>query len=743
MRKRLLIFLLLIIFLAGCGVLPDKTTPTPTTVKILPDPEVFTTSTPDAEVAAISYLDAWKAEDYETMYGLLTSSSQAAHTLEQFIERYENVANEAALSKIDYQIQSIDKATNTASITLVTTLESAVIGPIVRSPVMKLELENGQWLVNWDDTLILPELAGGNYLSMDRETPQRAAIYDRLGNPLAAQADAVAIGVWPDYVDLTDAKGLLQLLSSLSGIRADTIQAMIENAEPGQYLAMGEIPADQDPQRVEMLSRWGPAVVAEYTSRLYYGNGIAPHVIGYVSSIQKEEIAEYRRKGFRSDEKVGRKGLELWGDEILGGVRGGTLYVFSPEGKPIQELGSSPSQPGKNIHTTLDRDLQAGVQKALSAFSGAIVVLERDTGRVLAMASTPGFDQNAFQTENNNWVSLIDKILNDPNNPQFNRAAQGQYPLGSVFKLVTMASALQSNRYTAQTNYDCQYTFEELEGFVRYDWTWDHYQEDGVTQPSGLLTLQQGLIRSCNPFFWHIGLDLYNVGLTTTISDMSKGFGLGSKTGIVGIDEETGNIPEPQSQVDAINLAIGQGDMQVTPLQVAAFVAAIGNGGILYRPQLIEGIFGEGETFTSTFKAQTNGLLPVSHDNLTIIHEAMVGVTNSERPQGTAYRTFIDLGISVAGKTGTATSAVGDPHAWFAGYTFENREGKPDISVVVIAENAGEGAEFAAPIFRRVIELYFYGKPLKLYRWEATFDVTRSPTPLVTWTPTAQPGLNP
>lgn len=743
MNRRALIYVLVLLILTACGVIPDKTSPTPTRTLILLDPEVFTTSAPDAEKAAVAYLEGWKLEDYQTMYSLLTSSSRSVIPLEKFIERYDSVANEAALSNIDYQIQSIEKGTNTASISFQSTLDSAIIGPLVRDIVMNLELENGQWLVKWDDTLILPELAGGNYLSLDRDTPQRAAIYDRYGNPLAAQADAVAIGVWPDYVDLTDAKGLLQLLSSLSGIRADTVQAMIENAEPGQYLAFGEIPADQDPQRVEMLSRWGPAVVSSYTSRLYYGNGIAPHVVGYISSIQKEESIEYRRKGFRSDEKVGRKGLELWGDEILGGTRGGTLYVFSPEGKPIQELGSASSQPGKSIYTTLDRDLQAGVQKAMSSFSGAIVVLERDTGRVLAMASSPGFDQNAFQTENNNWVTLIDKILSDPNNPQFNRATQGQYPLGSVFKLVTLAAALQSNRYTAQTNYDCKYTFEELEGFIRYDWTWDHFQEDGVTQPSGLLTLQQGLIRSCNPLFWHIGLDLFNVGLTTTISDMSKGFGLGSKTGIVGVDEETGNIPEPQSQVDAINLAIGQGDMLVTPLQVASFVAAIGNGGVIYQPQLIEGIFGEGELFTTTFKAHTNGLLQVSQENLRIIHEAMVGVTNSERPQGTAFRTFVDLGISVAGKTGTATSAVGDPHAWFAGYTFENREGKPDIAVAVIAENAGEGAEFAAPIFRRVIELYFYGKPLKLYRWEATFDVTRSPTPLITWTPTAQTGLNP
>jgi penicillin-binding protein 2 len=205
------------------------------------------------------------------------------------------------------------------------------------------------------------------------------------------------------------------------------------------------------------------------------------------------------------------------------------------------------------------------------------------------------------------------------------------------------------------------------------------------------------------------------------------------------VDEEAGNIPEPTSDVDAINLAIGQGDMQVTPLQVARFVAAVGNGGTLYRPQIIEKIVGPDGTVSFQFKPEAQGTLPVKKANLELIQQAMLGVVRSQKPVGTAYRPMNGLDISVAGKTGTATTGS-TPHAWFAGYTLEGRADKPDIAIAVITEYAGEGSEISAPIFRRLVELYFYGRPLKIYRWEAAFDITKTPTVPVTETPTPLPG---
>jgi penicillin-binding protein 2 len=738
-------YLSLAIIVAVLGACRAMATPeaTPSPTPTLPAPEAYTTQVPEVEAVVRSFLNNWRKGDYAAMYAMLASDSSTAISEEQFIQRYTDVDNEAALLDLEYQVFSGQISPREAEVPYELTLKSAVVDDINREMVMNLIMEGGQWRIVWSDGLILPELANGNYLLLDQDAQPRAGIYDRYGNPLAAQQEAAAIGVWADYVDLEDSQGLLSLLSSLTNYKSHTIISKIQDSWPGTYLALGEIPVDQDPRRLEILSTYGAAVVSRYDRRLYFEDGIAPHVVGYVSAIQEDEINEYRRKGYRSDARVGRKGLELWGESTLAGDPGGALYLFNPEGKPIGDLGSAPSQPGHAIYATLERDFQYEAQKAMSVFSGAIVVLERDTGRVLAMVSTPGFDPNAYEIENYNWNTLLDEILNNPDSPQYNRAAQGLYPLGSVFKLVTMAAALESGRYTQETTYQCEYVFEELAGFPRYDWTWDHYQEDGITRPSGLLTLPEGLIRSCNPYFWHIGLDLYNAGMNTLISGMSRGFGLGSLTGIEVIDEEAGLIPDPQSEVDAINLAIGQGDMQVTPLQVARLVAAIGNGGTLYRPQLIEAIVPPGSAITSTYVVDAQDTLPIKPENLEIIQEAMKGVVRNEIPAGTALRAFRGLEVNVAGKTGTATAPTGEPHAWFAGYTFEERPDRPDIAVAVIAENAGEGSEIAAPIFRRIVELYFYGKPLKLYRWEANFDVTRSPTPILTETPTPEPGAIP
>jgi penicillin-binding protein 2 len=295
-----------------------------------------------------------------------------------------------------------------------------------------------------------------------------------------------------------------------------------------------------------------------------------------------------------------------------------------------------------------------------------------------------------------------------------------------------MSAALESNLYTPDSRYYCDSYFKELPGEPLKDWT-----VDKELPPSGDLTLTGGLMRSCNPWFYHLGLDIFRQKGAKFLSDLARGFGLGEATGIEQVAEDPGNIPDPKTDGDAVQLAIGQGETLVTPLQVANFVAAIGNGGMLYRPQLIDTITSSTGVTTYTFSPQKTGTLPIKQETLTAVQDAMRLVVKANN--GTAHFALQGLNIPIYGKTGTAQNSTGKPHAWFTGYTQTGRKDKPDIAVAVLVENSGEGSEIAAPIFRRILEVYYFGRPLKLYPWESAFGVTRTPTLQYTLTPTITP----
>ncbi len=724
--------LLLVILLSGCApaVQPQAAPPTETAAATLHPPVVNVTSVPDVRTTAQAFLDAWKAEDYTKMYDLLGPVSQDAITLEDFQKRYQDVTLNLTLKSITYEILSSLTNPAAAQVAYRVNYNTNLAGDLQRDMVMNLLLDKGKWVIQWEDGMILPELRGGNKLAMDIKVPARANIYDSNGQALVAQADAYSLGVDPSAIDDKQEGALLTYLSRLTGKPAAWIRALYEDQRgiPG-YVPVGEALAQDVQERYDTLSGINGLIWYPYTARYYYDEGIAPHVTGYVQPIPVEQAEDYQREGYRIDEKVGMSGLEKWGETYLSGQRGASLYVVDPKGGVITRLAQTDPQPSQAVYTTLDANFQIGVQRALTGFTGAVVVLERDTGRVLAMASSPDFDPNLFEVTNYNW-QYSGSLFGSIERPFLNRATQGGYPLGSVFKIITMAAALESGLYNQDTIYECGNYFTELPGVTLKDWTVDH--ED---PPSGTLTLPEGLMRSCNPYFYHIGLDLYRKNLPKAISEMARGFGLGSATGIDQVAEDTGNIPDPTSELDATSLAIGQGTTLVTPLQVADFIAAVGNGGTLYRPQVVEKIVSPDGSESYTFKPEERGKLPVSQDNLKIIQDAMRSVVAN--PRGTAYRTFVGLSVPVYGKTGTAENPPRDPHAWFAGYTNSTRTDKPNIAIAVIAENGGEGSEIAAPIFRRVVELYYDGKPTRLYPWESDYYVTETPTPLVT--PTNKP----
>jgi len=748
---RWFIFTLLFLLFVSCDTLTLVPSDTPLAIEQTSTvPQITETATltpptatpvPDPEDSIRAYLNAWKVDDYSSMYALLTSISKDAITESEFTQRYVKIMAEAAITSVEYEVlSSFVRNTHSAEASFRITLGSVLVGDIQRDSVMNLSQEDGSWRVQWADELILPELAGGNYLWMDRKIPSRANIYDSDGDAIAAYAEAVSVALIPGQIAPGTESELLEDVQWITGLHPDTITYKYHDYPPGAdwLVYLGEVPRSGIEEHYDVTNgyNFNGLLMYPFESRFYFNNGIAPQTIGYVSFIQAEEEQDYLRQGYSRDEKVGRQGIEKWGDPYLGGKRGGTLYVIGPDDQVVTQLADIPAEPSQAIYTTLDSELQLAAQTMLQKYNGAVVVMEIDTGRVLAMASSPHFDPNAFEPANANSRYQLEDIFNPYGGlPLYNRATQGQYPLGSVFKLITMAAGMESGLFLSNTIYDCGYEFVEVAGISpRYDWTWDHCQEEIAagegckTMPSGTLTLVEGLMRSCNPYFWHIGLTLYRQGMTDAVSEMARGFGLGSPTGIEGVVEEAGNIPDPGGEVEAINLAIGQGDTLVTPLQVAQFIAALGNGGTIYQPQIIDHIAPPGGEPTSEFEPIVKGELPISPVTLDAIQRGMRAVVENHR--GTAawvLSSYSQNSYSMSGKTGTAESGYQDSHAWFAGFTRENRENKSDIAIVVIGEYAGEGSEVGAPIFRGIVQYYFEGRRTYPMPWESYVGVIELP----------------
>jgi penicillin-binding protein 2 len=673
------------------------------------------------------------------MYSLLSHTSQGLIDQATFTDRYASAQQTATVIEIHTRPLAILQENDTAEVAFQLTWQTALLGDIEREMAMPLVYEGGRWAVSWSDALILPELGGGNSLSLEYQVPARANIYDRDGLGLAVEGTAVTLGVVPGNIG--DETTLLNHLSEIMGLPAEEISGRYASAEEDWYVPLGDAPQDAIAPHLDALRPFidsGGLELRERLTRLYRDGGVAPHVTGYTSAVPAEQLDEWLARGYRGDERVGVAGLEAWGEPYLGGNRGGTLYLISPNGDPLGTLVEVPAKANRSLYTTLIKDFQIQVEETLAGaieshpdgHAGVIVVMDVNNGEILAMASYPDFDPNLFDPINPESATGLRVLLSDTGRPLVNRATQGIYPAASVFKIVTMSAALLSNAYLPDTRYTCTGTWDRLgPNYIKGDWL-----EGG----HGNISLQQALTFSCDPFFYDVGFTLDQID-SFLIPDTARAFGFGAPTGIQGLLEEDGIIPDPQWKLetegegwgrgDSVNMAIGQGFVAVTPLQITNMLAAVANGGTLYRPQIVSQIGEGGGAPEESMEPAVIGTLPISAEQLAVIQQSLLGVTTISG--GTATHRFTNMIIPVAGKTGTAEvppiyredgTLNEEPTAWFAAYApavatpdLEEVPDEPEIAVVIMIENVGEGSAVAAPITRRIIELYYDIRPLTPY----------------------------
>jgi penicillin-binding protein 2 len=435
-------------------------------------------------------------------------------------------------------------------------------------------------------------------------------------------------------------------------------------------------------------------------ARKYLEAGWVGHVLGYVNEVTREEIGgDSIQEGFRRGAVIGRKGIEKQYDQILRGKDGVTFLEVTARGKilgPLEEKKPDPPINGSDARLTIDIDLQAEAESALTDHpSGAVVAIDPRTGEVLCLISKPGLDANLFAgaMSPEEW----NQILNNPLHPLLTRPIQATYAPGSTLKLLTAAIALEegiANKYTFQSS--CLGSFQF--GKRRY----------GCWRPEGhgRLNLVGAIIQSCDVYFYQLGL---KVGLERW-SHYAQMCGFGKRSGIDIPDEAKGLVPTLEYYHKrygegnwvknlVINLSIGQGEILVTPLQMAVFLGGLATDGRITKPFLWkEAVTSDGRIIPT--QPEIKGHLPFSSSTLNILKEAMIGVVND--PDGTGILAKLP-DIQVAGKTGTAQNPHGEDHAWFVGYAPAS---DPQIVVVVLVENVGHGGTFAAPVAKKIIERY-------------------------------------
>ncbi|MFQ5850457.1 MAG: penicillin-binding protein 2 [Candidatus Binatia bacterium] len=450
--------------------------------------------------------------------------------------------------------------------------------------------------------------------------------------------------------------------------------------------------------------------------RSYLDKGITAHLLGYIGEIGPRQLRSLGNKGYSMGDEIGQSGLEKTLEEYLRGRSGGQQVEVNALGRQIRVILQVKDMPGHSAFLTIDRDLQETAHQALDGKEGAIVVLEINGGAILALVSRPTFDPNAFAQ--GITAAYWRALLGDRRRPLHNRAVQGQYPPGSIFKIVLAIAALEEGVIQPDTRLFCNGSMT-IGNRVFRDWKRGGH---------GAVDLRKGLVESCDIYFYQLGQRL---GIDR-IARYARMLGLGEKTGIPLHDEKKGLIPDsnwkmkrssqPWFPGETASVAIGQGYISVTPLQMATLMAAVANGGTLYRPWFVRKVESVDGTLIRVYGPEKVRSIPFKKSTLEHLRRALRDVVNSKRGTGIRAKSGI---VEIAGKTGTAQVAemrgefvkskqlpysIRD-HAWFVAYAPSER---PEVVVVVLVEHGGRGGSAAAPLAKRVIERYFSLKSQRL-----------------------------
>ena len=549
------------------------------------------------------------------------------------------------------------------------------------------------------DGELYARLAEGNRIRIIPAEAARGTFYDRNGELLVTNRPGFTVSLLP----LTEpiSPEVIARVSALIHVPVEEIQKKID-----AHIGFDPIRIKNDvlPDIVSIIEEQKdsyPGVVVEVLPvRDYIFGEYAAHVFGYVSEINEEELERRKGEGYKSGDIIGKFGLERVYDKEVRGIKGGEQVEVDVSGRPVQILGRQSPIPGNDLVLTIDSHIQEAAERAVDdqlaavhAHAAAAVVMNPQTGEILAMVSRPAFNPNLFAggISTVNWNMLN----NNPYHPMDNKAITGEYPPGSTFKIVTGTAALAEHKVTAQ---------EKIFDSGRH---WIIPKTNAGGEAHGWIDFEQAMAHSDNVYFYEMGNRLG----VDTLERYARLFGLGTRTGIDLPYEAEGLVPNRKYKADnyedgewylseTFDAAIGQGFNLVTPLQAAMVVSEIAANGQRYRPHLVQRIVDVNGNTVREIKPELLSTLEVDPS---VIHHVQEGL-HSVTKLGTGTALFAGFPVDIAGKTGTAENSQGRDHSWFVAYgPYKN----PNVVVAVIVEQGGFGSVAAGPIARRILEAAF------------------------------------
>jgi penicillin-binding protein 2 len=585
------------------------------------------------------------------------------------------------------------------------------------------------------------ENANNNQIRSFNVIAPRGSILDRDGDVLVSNRPGTLVQIWPaalENVPIVEREQMLRRLSRLLGLKVKNVRGKVEQRLRDDPLTPVTIDtAVGEPKTAYLMEHQGefPGVqITETYLRDYDQGNLAAQILGYVGEINAEQLKVKGEQGYVAGDRIGQTGIEAVYDNYLRGVRGqGRVFVDALGRITSEREFSQLPEAGDNVRLTLDADLQRTAESALgfgirlaheqgewAADGGALVAMDVDTGEILALASNPTFDPSVYvgRVDERDLKRLADKSANYPT---LNRALAGAYPPGSTFKPFVALSALQEGLLRPDEVIQCTGQ-EVIDGQTFMNW--DPYRNEPMT-------VATALANSCDTFFYNVALRFYE-RKDSPLQRWSRRMGFGSGTGVDLGPEAKGLVPTPnwrrktfKSEIDkiwtsgdSVQLAIGQGDLLVSPLQMTRGYAMIANGGKLVEPHLVKSVEeprneGEPPVVLRPYTPKPAKDLDLDPYAVRVVQGALYDATHAS--YGTSQSVFGSFPVAIAGKTGTAEKFVTLPgykglrdQSWWCGY---GPYQAPEIAVCALIENGGHGGTAAAPVALKIFEKYFNVKP--------------------------------